>query len=1025
MMRIICAVVFSLWSVFSLLAHAQGTLNVLASLDTYGAAALIAGRDGQLYGAGPQCCGNYGVIFRLSPATGQFTVLHQFSNTDGWKPLALLQGIDGNFYGVTEQGGGSGCTNGCGVVFKMNSSSPYTLTVIHGFEGNTVDGYQPYFITQGSDGTLYGLAYEGNNASFQYGEIFSLNTSGSNFQVLHSFSGTDGSQPTSLLPPYSGVLYGAEPLYGPSNDGEVFAINSDGSNFNIVHGFTGGSDGGNPVSLARTNTGGLYGVAQYGPDGQAPVELFEMNSDGSITVIHSFASNGSEGTCALTPSGLCTLAYIQPSGGSVLLGTACCGGSGNAGTIFEFNLATNNFSVAYSFTGGLLDPDVPLTQVPGGGPIYGATAAGGTYGNGVIYLFSVPNSSQVWARIGPDVIQRPGFLSAAGKLQALVVDNANPAVMYAAGGIGPGNSGPSTEAGIYKTTNGGTSWAQSNAGLTDHVVDALWLDQSNPNTILAGTNTLGIFISTNAGATWKLEEQFGATTAFLQVGTTLYASTAEGIASSSNSGTSWSIAEPTTSPVRALAAGGGLIYAGLDNGQVLVYSSGTWTTTTPTTDATAWSIAVNPGNPQNAFVVDWNGYTSPSLYVTQNAGSNWATVTSTTNCPSSVNNAPAQVVAWDFDNGILYAGCDFYMSQSLDNGNTWTQITGANWDVRLIVTDFASLPGNLAAGTDQGLYLSKNQGSTWQSINGNITSSILFALAVKGATILTAAQDFSPISTFDGGKTWSNLESGAAVGEAGTVVINPGNTKYAYFFTTSGFYYSTNGGQTFTFDSALPSAQFPQTAGNGDLVAVDTQNPSTVYVAAVSGVYKSTNWGISWTLQSTWPSQPVMVGVDPANSNNIFVGQQNGTLMISHNGGTTWTASSLACTNCGSPVSLAVDPSNSQNMLIGMSLAPSNILVSTNGGSSFVKTFPIPTSAVSTNLCQAGAVPHLHFDPSGSGIVAAATNSGAYTSSNLGTTWSNISANAVPYAFTDLVWSGGYLYASTCGEGVLRLPFSE
>jgi hypothetical protein len=53
--------------------------------------------------------------------------------------------------------------------------------------------------------------------------------------------------------------------------------------------------------------------------------------------------------------------------------------------------------------------------------------------------------------------------------------------MYAAGGVGPGNSGPYTETGIYKITNGGSSWTQGNAGLTDPVVDALWISQASPS----------------------------------------------------------------------------------------------------------------------------------------------------------------------------------------------------------------------------------------------------------------------------------------------------------------------------------------------------------------------------------------------------------------------------------------------------------------------------------------------------------------------------------------------------------------
>jgi photosystem II stability/assembly factor-like uncharacterized protein len=490
---------------------------------------------------------------------------------------------------------------------------------------------------------------------------------------------------------------------------------------------------------------------------------------------------------------------------------------------------------------------------------------------------------------------------------------------------------------------------------------------------------------------------------------------------SNNTGATWSITEPTSSPVEALAAAQGIIYAGLENGQVLVYVSGVWIPTTPTTIGEIWSLAVNPANAQNAFAVEWSSYQNPDVYVTQNQGTSW-TVLNTTPCP-------VQFLAFDSAGAVLYAGCDGALWESTNGGNSWTQIIGPSWDIRLITTDFTGISSSLAVGSDQGIYSSSNSGSTWQSLNGKITSSILFGLAVQGSTILTSVQDFSPISSFDGGKTWSNLESGAAVGESGTVLFNPGNTKYAYFFTTSGFFYSTNGGKTFTSDSQLPSNEFPQSAGNGDLIGVDLKNPSTVYVAAVDGVFKSTNWGISWTRQSSWQiSQPVMVAVDPTNSSHIFVGQLNGALMFSSNGGTSWMQSTLACTNCGSPTSLAVDPSNSQNVLIGMSQPPPNggILVSTNGGASFVQANSgISVNSVSNIVCQAAAVPHLRFDPSGSGLMAAATNSGAYTSSNLGTNWSSISGNAVPYAFTDLVWSGGNLYASTCGEGILRMSFSQ
>lgn len=551
-----------------------------------------------------------------------------------------------------------------------------------------------------------------------------------------------------------------------------------------------------------------------------------------------------------------------------------------------------------------------------------------------------------WTAIGPVAIQLPNSPPAAGKLQTLAVNNAKSSVMYAAGGTG--SEGPNTEAGVYKTTNGGVTWVHENVGLTDPVVDSIWLNQANPKMLLAGTEITGIFRSTDGGAHWTSVATFGSTPAFLQVGGTLYAGTVAGVAASTDNGVTWPIVQATTGAVKALAAGGGLIYAGLNNGQVLVYASGVWESPPPLSNSAVSSIAVNPGNSQNAFVVE-----NPNVYETQDGGNSWTTL----NSPCT-----AQFLAFDSKSN-LYEGCNGAAWQSTNDGATWNPIPNGGWDIRFIIPDFAGVSGNIVIGSDQGLFLSTNAGSTWQSLNGNIKSSILTGLAVHGSTILTTAQDYGPISSFNGGKTWSTSTSGdAAAGEDGAVIFNPGKPAYAYIFATQGFYYSTNGGKTFTANSALPASEFRQGPFCGDIIAVDTKNPSTVYVAAVDGVFKSVDWGVTWALQQSWPSGPVMVSVDPTNSNNIFVGQQSGSLMVSHNAGASWTQSTLPCTNCGAPMSAAVNPSNPQIVLIGMSQANGGILISSDGGTSFASA----NSGLGTGTyeCETGAVPHIRFDPS-------------------------------------------------------------
>lgn len=67
----------------------------------------------------------------------------------------------------------------------------------------------------------------------------------------------------------------------------------------------------------------------------------------------------------------------------------------------------------------------------------------------------------------------------------------------------PGESGlvyAGTSSGVFKSTNGGASWAGT--GLTSST-RALLVDPDNPNTLYAGTASAGVYVSTNAGSSWN------------------------------------------------------------------------------------------------------------------------------------------------------------------------------------------------------------------------------------------------------------------------------------------------------------------------------------------------------------------------------------------------------------------------------------------------------------------------------------------------------------------------------------------
>jgi uncharacterized repeat protein (TIGR03803 family) len=111
-----------------------------------------------------------------SPAK-TFTTLFQFDGTHGQDSNgSLIQGTDGNFYGVTANGGASSkyCRfAGCGTLFKMTPDGK--VTVVYSFcqKTNCADGDSPSgALVQGSNGSFYGATGFGGTSSY-CNEVFS------------------------------------------------------------------------------------------------------------------------------------------------------------------------------------------------------------------------------------------------------------------------------------------------------------------------------------------------------------------------------------------------------------------------------------------------------------------------------------------------------------------------------------------------------------------------------------------------------------------------------------------------------------------------------------------------------------------------------------------------------------------------------------------------------------------------------------------------------------------------------------
>ena len=95
-------------------------------------------------------------------------------------------------------------------------------------------------------------------------------------------------------------------------------------------------------------------------------------------------------------------------------------------------------------------------------------------------------------------MQNTDFLATLG-VSAIAIDPGNTNTIYI--GTGDRDGGDSQGLGVYKSTDGGSTWVQSNTGMGNRTVGMFIMDPGNSSVIVAATNS-GIYKTSNGGANW-------------------------------------------------------------------------------------------------------------------------------------------------------------------------------------------------------------------------------------------------------------------------------------------------------------------------------------------------------------------------------------------------------------------------------------------------------------------------------------------------------------------------------------------
>ncbi|MGC2111522.1 MAG: hypothetical protein WA655_18545 [Candidatus Korobacteraceae bacterium] len=345
------------------------------------------------------------------------------------------------------------------------------------------------------------------------------------------------------------------------------------------------------------------------------------------------------------------------------------------------------------------------------GPFRGGRAAAvtGVADGGVTFYFGSVDGG-VWKTADAGVTWTPMFDGQPiASIGALAVAPSAPDVLYAGTGESDIRSALSSGDGVYKSSDGGQTW--KNIGLHDtRQISRIVIDPHNPDVVYVGAlghaygpnDERGVFKSSDGGTSWQRVLDKGS-----QVGVSDLA-----IAAFSPNilfaGT-WSTHRPPWSTYAPLQGPGGGIYRSIDSGA-------TWTQLTgnglPEGDWGRVGVAVAPNGRRVYALIDAGK--KSGLYRSDDGGSTWALFNADPRLTSRAWYFMGITIDPNNQDVIYMPNIALYRSE--DGGRTISIVRGAPGgdDYHQLWVDPKN-SSNLIVGTDQGTTISLNRGQTWST----------------------------------------------------------------------------------------------------------------------------------------------------------------------------------------------------------------------------------------------------------------------------------------------------------------------
>ncbi|WP_299363210.1 T9SS type A sorting domain-containing protein [Winogradskyella sp.] len=653
-----------------------------------------------------------------------------------------------------------------------------------------------------------------------------------------------------------------------------------------------------------------------------------------------------------------------------------------------------------------------------------------------------------WEDMGPTYWDATsGWNPGVGRITSLAVEEGNQDHIIAGSETG----------GVWKSTDGGSTWTVLTDNLSNIDVYALTMDPSNNMTYYWGSTGGAIFKSTNGGSTWNLHSNLpgGIVNKILVHPTNplkMYASAqGSGLYKSVDGGLTWNSiyfistitgydfefkpGDPST-----VYASGSAFYISTNDGLSFTQISGTGG---DQFSSGVKMIGVSANNPDVVYVVEAAGNLFGALYVSSNSGSSFTKLDHggknffgyDTNGNDALGQAPRDMditVNPNDANDVHIAGINTWRST---NGGTTFSIT-SQWvpgnasnlnigychaDVDIMKFVGSGSEAQLYLGTDGGIFKTENPTNVTSNYYTDLTPGMgirqfyRIGISQTDPVIVTGGSQDNGTSALreDGNWTdWLGADGMEGFVDKNNPVLMYGTSQFGTLYRTQ---YDLPGSNYLILNQ--PDGKGGQ--NNWNWVVPFEQDPivqNTIYVA-FDEVYKSLDGGIIWSSISPNVSANIDHFKVAPSDNQFMYFAVNGQFRFSIDGGNTWVLSSLNL-NGGWINYIAVHPTDPAKVAIATTNSQ-KVYVTTNNGVTWA---PIPWDLPNFSA-QA-----LTWQDNGKDGLYVGMNYGVYyTDNDLGTTWvpfnnglPNVRINELEINTAD-----NKIYAATYGRGLWRSDLYE